>query len=136
MYSTNYYNTLIQVPSTCTLTSGVIPTQNQIAQLQFDLLYHNPYEFVSDDLLYLVYAKLNDIFEEDFEHKKRSFFSQPIDCMLQSPLVHNFGWGIHHNKFGLMSIFGKDSIEYHSLCQDQSMNKLQPLQILPFYETI
>lgn len=74
MYSTNYYNTLIQVPSTCTLMSVVIPTQNQIAQLQFDLLYYNPYNFFSDDLLYLVYAKLNDIFEEDFEHKKRSFF--------------------------------------------------------------
>lgn len=136
MYSTNYYNTLIQVPSTCTLTSGTFPTQNEIAQLQFDLLYHNPYEFVSDDLLYLVYAKLNDIFEEDFEHEKKSFFSQPNDCMLQSPLVHNFGWGIHNNNHGFMSLIGKETSEYHKLSNDSSIIKLQPIQITSFFEKI
>ena len=129
MYTTNYYNTFIQVPPSFVLETSIFPKHHTIAQLQFDLLYPNPYELTSDDLLFLVYAKQNDMFEEDLEHERSKFFSSHIDCLLHSPLVHQFGWGIHHNEQGLVSIVGKETLEYKRFSSDVDIQKIQPVQL-------
>lgn len=129
MFSTNYYNTFIQVPSTCTRMNGIIPSKNINAQLQFDLLFPNPCEFTSDELLFLVFAKINDIFEEDLNFERKKFFFTPVPCLRYSPLVTNFGWGIHCNHDGFIAMYGKESEEYNNCIFNNSIQKIEPIHL-------
>ena len=116
MKSTNYFDTFITVSGDCPTATGKEPAmEGSVAGLQFRLLRDRPYSFTSDDLLFEVYARRNAIAEPDREKARRAFFSKPQACLRASPLVKQFGWGLHHDDAGRLAAYGVETEEYRKL---------------------
>ena len=117
MYSTNYRDTLVTVSADCPVASGTIPEkQGTIAAVEHALLAE-PYAMTSDDLLFETYrARGGDKSREDF-------FARPQACLRTSPLVKQFGWGVHHDAEGRIALVGIESDTYRRLLDDPAIRK-------------
>ena len=69
----------------------------------------------SDDLLFEVYARRNGIADADRPVARAALFAKPQACLRASPLVKNFGWGLHHDSEGRVAAFGVETETYHAL---------------------
>lgn len=117
MRTTNYFNTFISVSSDCSAERGTAPTKPGVAQLQHQLLSDRPYGLSSDDLLFEVHARRNGIADADREAARAAFFAKPQACLRASPLVKQYGWGVHHDSQGRVAIYGVESAEYAAFCE-------------------
>jgi hypothetical protein len=125
MKSTNYFDTFITVSGDCPARMGKAPAKiDSIAGLQYRLLRDQPYLFTSDDLLFEVYAKRNCVLEPDREHARNAFFSNPQACLRASPLVKQFGWGLHHDEAGRLATYGVESGDYRKLAASADLKVL------------
>ncbi len=117
MHTTNYRDTLITVSTDCPVPGGTIPEKpGTIATIQHALLA-KPYAMTSDDLLYETHrARGGDKSREDF-------FASPQACLRTSPLVKQFGWGIHHDAEGRIALLDPQSDTYRQLLADPSIKK-------------
>ena len=117
MYSTNYRDTLVTVSADCPVVAGTIPEkQGTIATVAYALLA-KPYAMTSDDLLFETHrARGGDKSREDF-------FARPQACLRASPLVKQFGWGVHHDTEGRIALVGAESAEYRRLLDDPAIRK-------------
>ncbi|MFY4258913.1 DUF6157 family protein [Achromobacter xylosoxidans] len=114
--TTNYTATFITASPDSTATAGTTPAKaNSIAQLQHALLTRHPYHYTSDDLLFEVYAIRNGIASRDRKPAREAFFARPHACLRASPLVKQFGWGIHHDAESKVAIHGVESAAYREL---------------------
>ena len=114
MHSTNYRNTLILVSADSKATTGLEPAKpGSIADLQLSLVRDRPYQLTSDDLLFQVHVIRNEIPEERREAAREAFFASPKACLRASPLVKQFGWGIHHDDAERIAVYAVNSDEYH-----------------------
>jgi hypothetical protein len=116
-YSTNSRDTLITVSSDCPVAEGTVPEkQGTIAAVEHALLAE-PYAMTSDDLLHATYrARGGDKSREDF-------FARPQACLRASPLVKQFGWGVHHDGEGRIALVGAETAEYRRLLDDPAIAK-------------
>ncbi len=116
MKSANYFNTFIAVAGDCAATAGREPDgQTSVASLQHRLLRKQPYTLTSDELLFEVYAVRNGVADADREKARTTFFSKPQACLRASPLVKQFGWGLHHDGAGRVAAYGVETEEYRKL---------------------
>ena len=114
--TTNYVETFITASSDSTATTGQIPPKaGSIAQIQHQLLSAQPYRFTSDDLLFEVHAIRNDIAPEDRTQAREAFFAKSQACLRASPLVKQFGWGIHHDAESKIAAYGVETDAYREL---------------------
>lgn len=117
-YTTNYYNTFIEVAEDTKVHEGKVPVlkadKKTIAFMQYELIATNPYRFTSDDVLFTVFALRNDLTREELAQAKEDFFSKGQACFRASPLTKTHGFGIHFNENGKMAIYAMNSREYHS----------------------
>lgn len=95
--TTNYTEAFIAVSPDCPAAAGVQPKPGTIAALQLALLREKPYGYTSDDLLFEVYARRNDVPDAERTAERRAFFAKPRACLRASPLVRSHGWGLHHD---------------------------------------
>src|SRR5690606_39212325 len=95
-----------------------------LASLQFDLIFENPYQFTSDDILFKVYAIRNEIPENEWAEKRIGYFSKGQACLRTSPLPKKYGWGVHSNEDGLIAIYGMETADYGKFQKDPSLKKL------------
>ena len=132
MGSTNYFNTLIEIAEDCPVQQGEMPPvkgeKKSVANLQFDMLYDHPYEYTSDDVLFSVYAMRKEIARADREEERRRYFSKGQPCFRASPLTKRYGWGIHSNAEGKISMISSDSPTYQQLQQDASVTKTKAMR--------
>jgi hypothetical protein len=113
--STNYKNTLITASPDSTAAQGTVPAKSgSVAGMQHALLQAKPYEFTSDDLLFEVHARRNNIAEADRAAERAAFFAKSQACLRASPLVKQFGWGLHHDENNRVAAFGVESVEYQT----------------------
>lgn len=118
MHTTNYRDTLITASADCPVAAGTVPERPEtIAALQHGLLAAKPYALTSDDLLFGVHARRNPGAD------RAAFFSRPQACLRASPLVKQFGWGIHHDAEGRIAMHGVESAEYRRLLDDPAVRK-------------
>lgn len=118
MHTTNYRNTFIKVSEDTKATTGLPATKpGSIADVQHSLVRERPYELTSDDLLFEVHAIRNGIPEADRTAAREAFFAKPQACLRASPLVKQFGWGIHHDDQERIALFAVDSPEYAALIE-------------------
>ena len=79
-HTTNYINTFIQIADDCpTIVAEVPPLKNDVktaANIQFELISNNPYKFTSDDVLFQVFAKKNDLIENEYDSAREKYFSK------------------------------------------------------------
>lgn len=125
MHSTNYRNSFILASADSDATTGVTPSKpGTIADLQLSLVQQRPYELTSDDLLFEVHAIRNGIAAEERESARAEFFAKPLACLRASPLVKQFGWGIHHDDNQRIAVYAVDSSEYRKLAELSDIKSL------------
>jgi hypothetical protein len=83
--------------------------------LQYALLEEKPYQFTSDDLLFEVHVRRNNVAETDRAIEREVFFRKSHACLRASPLVKQYGWGLHHDENGKVALFGVETAEYQGL---------------------
>lgn len=117
MKSTNYRDTLITASSDSPVASGTVPEKpGTVAAVQHALLAE-PYAMTSDDLLYAAHR------ERGGEKGRDEFFATPQACLRASPLVKQFGWGVHHDAEGRIALIGMESAEYRRLLDNPAVAK-------------
>lgn len=117
MHSTNSRDTLITVSADCPVAGGTIPEKpGTIATVQHGLLAE-PYAMTSDDLLHATHRARGG------EKSREEFFARPQACLRASPLVKQFGWGIHHNGESRIALVDPQSEQYGRLLDDPAVKK-------------
>lgn len=126
MHTTNYTETFITVSPDSDVEAGIVPPKaGSIAQLQHALIAANPYAMTSDDVLFAVYAKRSNIADVDLEDARVAFFEKPQACLRASPLVKQFGWGLHHDAEGKVALVDVASERYRELLKRDYL-KIRP----------
>ncbi len=117
MKSTNYRDTLITASPDSPVSAGTVPEKpGTVAAVQHALLAR-PYARTSDDLRHAAHrARGGDKSREDF-------FAKPQACLRASPLVKQYGWGVHHDGEGRIALLGMESAEYRQLLDDPAIAK-------------
>lgn len=131
-HTTNYTNTFIEVAEDCPVQSAQIPPvkgdNKTIANLQYEMVFNNPYKHSSDDVLFHCHAVKNEITEEEWENARSIYFSKGQACFRASPLSKRYGFGVHHNAEGKIAIYPVESEEYAKLSADSTLKHLKAMK--------
>lgn len=118
MHTTNYRDTLITASADTPVTAATIPErQGTVAGAQHALLADRPYAMTSDDLLHAAHLARGG------DKDRATFFAKPQACLRASPLVKQFGWGIHHDGEGRVALVAMESDDYARLLADPEVKK-------------
>jgi hypothetical protein len=132
LHTTNYVNTFIEVADDSPATQGEIPPRKDdtksAATSQFELLSQNPYAFTSDDVLFDVYARKNDLTDSERPEARQQFFSKGQPCFRSSPLTKRYGWGVHSNGEGKIAIYALGSDAYTRLINDDTLRHVKAMR--------
>ncbi|ACU64155.1 DUF6157 family protein [Chitinophaga pinensis] len=131
MKTTNYYNTFIEVADDCPVKTAEVPPirgEKTIANIEFELLVDNPYEFTSDDVLFHVHAAKRQLRTQEFDVEREQFFSKGQACFRSSPLTKRYGWGAHFDADGRMAIYAVESDEYQQYAKDRSLKQVKAMR--------
>ena len=132
MHSTNYFDTFIEVAEDSPANSAEMPPvkvdKKSVANMQFDMLWENPYKYTSDDVFFTVFARRRDISKGEWEEERQKFFSKGQPCFRASPLTKRYGWGIHSNSEGKVAMYALESEEYQQFVKDESIKKVTAMR--------
>lgn len=131
LHTTNYTDTFIEIAEDCPVSKAQLPPEKKektIANLQYEQMVKNPYQYTSDDIIFNCYAIKNDISESERQEAKTHFFSKGQACLRASPLAKRYGFGIHHNHEGKVAIYPMESTEYQQFLQDDSIKKVKAMR--------
>ncbi len=131
-HTINYFNTFILIADDCTATTGEPPPVKSgivtAANIQFDLINKHPYQLSSDDVLFQVYADKNDLTTTEYKAAREQFFSKGQPCFRASPLTKRYGWGVHYDKDGKISIYPAGSPEYERFKNDKNLKVVKAMR--------
>ena len=131
-HTTNYCNTFIEIAEDCKTDKGEMPPikgeKKTVANLQFDMLYENPYKYTSDDVLFEVFAIRKEFDEGEMDEQREHYFSKGQPCFRASPLTKSYGWGIHSNEEGKIAMYGAETEEYQKFVADDSIKKVKAMR--------
>lgn len=132
LHTTNYFNTFIEVAEDTKTLSGTKPPatagKETVAGIQYELIAENPYKYTSDDILFQVYARKNDLTEDEYPKSREEFFSRGQPCLRASPLTKTYGFGIHCNADGKVALYGMETNPYQSLLNDPEVRKVKAMR--------
>ncbi|MGM0890409.1 MAG: DUF6157 family protein [Bacillota bacterium] len=128
----SYKNTLITISEDSKVSSAKVPViKNEkptIAYIEHDLINNNPYKFTQEDVQFKTYLIKNQMEEENAAELREQFFSKSKACFRASPLVKNYGWGIHYNNQGKIAIYDVNSEMYNQLLKQDDITKLKGMR--------
>lgn len=131
-HSTNYTNTFIEIAEDSPVQAGDVPPlkgeKKSVANLQFEMVYENPYKFTSDEVLFSVFARRKGFTNSELEEQREIFFSKGQPCFRASPLTKRYGWGVHNDENGKMALFASDSEEYKQFLKDKAIEKVKAMR--------
>lgn len=126
----SYKNTFITVSDDSPTTSAHVPLPRNgkptAASIEYDLLSKNPYKLTQDDVQFQTYLIKNQL--ESTDELRQQFFSKPKACFRASPLVKKYGWGIHYNADGKISLFEVESEDYNKFLQTDGITVLKGMR--------
>ena len=132
MHTTNYFNTFIEVAEDCPSEVGEMPPvkddKKSVANLQFEMIFENPYKYTSDEVLFGVFAKRKEFDKQEIEEQRENYFSKGQPCFRASPLTKRYGWGIHNNEEGKIAMYEVESKEYKTYLKDDSIEKVKAMR--------
>jgi hypothetical protein len=131
MHSTNYSNTFISVAEDCPAEAATIPPEKPdptIARMQYEMIVAHPYRYTSDEVVFAVYAKKNDIDPGKIEPRRAAFFSKGQACLRSSPLAKRYGWGIHHDAESRVALHPRESEGYRRLSGDPELKQVRAMR--------
>jgi|HigsolmetaAR203D_1030402.scaffolds.fasta_scaffold00984_4 hypothetical protein len=128
-----YKNTFILVSEDSPVDRAVIPRPKKgkptIASIEYDLISGHPYEFTQDEVQFQTFLIKNametGIETEKLQELREQFFAKSRACFRASPLVKQYGWGIHYNEEGKVALYGVDTEEYNRLKDSEQVTKLK-----------
>ncbi|MED3787314.1 DUF6157 family protein [Peribacillus frigoritolerans] len=128
----SYKNTLITISEDSKVSSAKVPViRNEkptIAYIEHDLISNNPYKFTQEDVQFKTYLIKNQMEAENAAELREQFFSKSKACFRASPLVKNYGWGIHYNNQGKIAIYDANSEMYNLLLKQDDITKLKGMR--------
>ncbi|MFE4075637.1 DUF6157 family protein [Peribacillus sp. YIM B13477] len=128
----SYKNTLITISEDSKVSSAKVPViKNEkptIAYIEHDLINNNPYKFTQEDVQFKTYLIKNQMEAENAAELREQFFSKSKACFRASPLVKNYGWGIHYNNQGKIAIYDVNSEMYNLLLKQDDITKLKGMR--------
>ncbi|MCY9140211.1 DUF6157 family protein [Peribacillus frigoritolerans] len=128
----SYKNTLITISEDSKVSSAKVPViKNEkptIAYIEHDLINNNPYKFTQEDVQFKTYLIKNQMEAENSAELREHFFSKSKACFRASPLVKNYGWGIHYNNQGKIAIYDVNSEMYNQLLKQDDITKLKGMR--------
>ena len=130
-FSTNYFDTFIEVAEDTKAESGTIPpakNKKTVAEMQYDLIFNHPYTFTSDDIFFQVFADRNDLTNAEYKQAREQFFSKGQPCFRASPLTKTFGYGVHSDSNGKVALVGMETDEYKKFLADEKIKKLKAMK--------
>lgn len=130
-HTTNYTNTFIEVAEDCPVSQAQTPPEKKektVANLQYEKISKNPYQYSSDDIIFECFAFKNDISESEKQAERDKFFSKGQACLRSSPLAKRYGFGFHHNKEGKVALYAIESEEYQKLLKDPDIAKTKAMR--------
>ena len=131
-YSTNYFDTFIEVAEDTKVSIGTKPPskgdKKTVAEMQYDLIAGNPYIFTSDDVFFRIFAERNNLSEEDYKPAREQFFSKGQPCFRASPLTKSYGFGVHSNSEGKIALYGMETEEYQQFVSDAKIKKVKAMK--------
>lgn len=99
-----------------------------IAEMQYELVAKNPYKFTSDDVLFQVFAKRNDLTDGELKQAREQFFSKGQACFRASPLTKTYGFGVRSNSQGKIALYGMETFEYQKYMEDPEITKVKAMK--------
>ncbi|WHX66343.1 DUF6157 family protein [Peribacillus frigoritolerans] len=128
----SYKNTLITISEDSKVSSAKVPViRNEkptIAYIEYNLINNNPYKFTQEDVQFKTYLIKNQMEAENAAELREQFFSKSKACFRASPLVKNYGWGIHYNNQGKIAIYDVNSEMYNQLLKQDDITKLKGMR--------
>ncbi|MBW8351060.1 hypothetical protein K0H71_16665 [Bacillus sp. IITD106] len=128
----SYKNTLITISEDSKVTSAKVPVAKNekptIASIEYDLIKNNPYKYTQDDVQFKTYLIKNQMEEVNVDALREQFFSKPKACFRASPLVKNYGWGIHYDDEGKVAIYDAESENYQQLLERDDITKVKGIR--------
>ena len=133
IHTTNYFDTFIEVAEDTKATCGTKPLskgdKKSVAEIQYDLIVKNPYQYTSDDILFQVFAERNDLPPAEYKQAREQFFSKGQPCFRASPLTKHYGFGVHYDNVGKIAIYGIETQEYEKFVVDENLKKVKAMRI-------
>lgn len=121
----SYTNTFILVAPDSARTEAAVPPMTAkgktVARIQHELLSAFPGAFTEKELYFRVHCERHGLaagMPED-ERKKEwlKLFAKPQACMRASPLPKSYGWGVHYDEAGRITLVAVESPEYRRLSE-------------------
>ncbi|GHB68807.1 hypothetical protein GCM10007390_22840 [Persicitalea jodogahamensis] len=132
MHTTNYYDTFIEIADDCPVGRAEVPPikggKKSAANLQFELVHQNPYQFTSDDVVFEVFAQKQDLTDSEKEEGRNAFFSKGQPCFRASPLPKRYGWGIHSDAEGKIALVAVESDDYQKLAENKKLKHTKAMR--------
>lgn len=125
LHSTNYFDTFISVSPDSPAEAGLVPRKaDSVAGMQHALLFEAPYAWTSDDLLFEILARRKNITELERLAARAEYFSKGQPCLRASPLVKQYGWGLHYDDQGRIALYGLEGSSYAELAKRTDLRQL------------
>jgi hypothetical protein len=129
-----YKNTFIAAAEDCRATAGEVPPERAsgptVASVQYAMLAASPGRWTQEDVLLASSPHLRgrDLSEVELSVLRKEYFMQPRACLRASPLPKTFGWGLHYDGEGRITMHAVDSPEYARLSSDPSLTQLRAMR--------
>lgn len=130
-HTTNYQDTFIEVATDTKAETGTKPPSKDkktVAEMQYELIAKNPYQYTSDDILFQVFADRNDLTKTEYKEAREQFFSKGQACLRASPLTKTYGFGIHNDKNGKIALFGMETTAYQDFLKNSEIKKVKAMK--------
>jgi hypothetical protein len=94
-----YKDTFITITEDSKVTYARVPVTRSdkptIASIEYDLIKNNSYKLTQEDVQFKTYLIKKQLEAAKDDELQKQFFSKSRACFRASPLVKNYGWGIH-----------------------------------------
>jgi len=129
-----YVNTFIAVAEDCLAATGEIPPERAggptVARTQYAMLAAAPGRWTQEDVLLASSPQVrgHDVSETELSSLGEEYFTHPRACLRASPLPKTFGWGLHYDADGRITLHAVNSPEFAQLSIDPSLTQLRAMR--------
>lgn len=120
----NYIDTFITVAPDCPVSSSAVPPPRElptIPQLEYELLSAAPGKYTQQEVQFAVHVRRLGLAPKEVKARRQElwdeFFSKPHACLRASALPKKYGWGIHFDPEGRITLVPIESSEYRQFAK-------------------